>query len=177
MNKKTEVVRLLKDGHSYSEVSSITGLSKATISYHAKNSGLSKFKKKTYDWARVQEFYSQGYTVKQCVDKFGFSPASWTKAAKRGLVSGRSSAIPYEEILIIGSKTNRCNLRKRLIKDGLLKNVCSICLCRPVHNNKPLTLQLDHINGVNNDNRLNNLRLLCPNCHSQTETFGGKNKK
>ena len=39
----------------------------------------------------------------------------------------------------------------------------------------PLTLQLDHINGVNNDHRLTNLRFLCPNCHSQTDTYAGKN--
>ena len=41
----------------------------------------------------------------------------------------------------------------------------------------PLTLQLDHINGDHNDNRLENLRILCPNCHTQTETFGNKRKK
>lgn len=39
----------------------------------------------------------------------------------------------------------------------------------------PLTLQLDHINRVNNDHRLTNLRFLCPNCHSQTDTYAGKN--
>ena len=39
----------------------------------------------------------------------------------------------------------------------------------------PLALQLDHINGVNNDHRLTNLRFLCPNCHSQTDTYAGKN--
>ena len=40
---------------------------------------------------------------------------------------------------------------------------------------KPLVLQLDHINGVRDDHRLENLRFLCPNCHSQTDTYGGKN--
>jgi 5-methylcytosine-specific restriction endonuclease McrA len=44
-------------------------------------------------------------------------------------------------------------------------------------NGIPLVLVLDHINGKNNDNRQNNLRLLCPNCNSQQSTFAGKNKK
>ncbi len=45
------------------------------------------------------------------------------------------------------------------------------------HNGKSLSLHLDHKNGVNNDNRLDNLRFLCPNCHSQTETYSGKANK
>ncbi len=55
--------------------------------------------------------------------------------------------------------------------------VCSVCSQGIIWNNKPLTLQLDHINGDNKDHRYNNLRLLCPNCHTQTETFGAKNIK
>ena len=59
----------------------------------------------------------------------------------------------------------------------MLEYKCSICGNNGVYMEKPLTLQLDHINGVNNDNRLENLRFLCPNCHSQTETFSGKKLK
>lgn len=82
-----------------------------------------------------------------------------------------------EEILIENSPyANRSALKQRLIKEGLLEYKCAICNNDGNWNGKPLSLQLDHINGINNDNRLENLRLLCPNCHSQTSTFSGKNK-
>ena len=78
-----------------------------------------------------------------------------------------------EDILTQGSSYNTCHLKQRLLAAGLLKNQCP-CGQGPFWHGKTLTLQLDHINGVNNDNRLENLRLLCPNCHSQTETFCGR---
>ena len=53
---------------------------------------------------------------------------------------------------------------------------CQICGLKCLWNNKILNLHLDHINGINSDNRLENLRWICPNCHSQTETYTGKNK-
>jgi hypothetical protein len=52
---------------------------------------------------------------------------------------------------------------------------CEICEIGNEWNGKPLTLQLDHINGIHLDNRIENLRILCPNCHSQTATFCGRN--
>lgn len=69
----------------------------------------------------------------------------------------------------------RCVVRRRIIQDGLLEYKCAICGISE-WNGKKLSLELDHINGVNNDNRLHNLRFLCPNCHSQTSTYGAKNK-
>lgn len=83
--------------------------------------------------------------------------------------------IPLELILVEHSTYHRRSLKKRLIQEGLILERCNECGLEPVWNNKSLTLQLDHINGVKDDNRLNNLQLLCPNCHSQTQTFGGRN--
>jgi 5-methylcytosine-specific restriction endonuclease McrA len=61
------------------------------------------------------------------------------------------------------------------VKENRLEYKCANCGIKE-WNNLPLSLQLDHINGVNNDHRLENLRFLCPNCHSQTDTYSGKNK-
>ena len=70
-------------------------------------------------------------------------------------------------------QTNK--LRKRLIREGIFENKCSCCGITE-HNKKSIVMQLDHENGDSSDHRKENLRLLCPNCHSQTETWCGKNK-
>lgn len=87
------------------------------------------------------------------------------------------SKIPLERILVTGSSYSRYSLKRRLIAEGLLVEACSICSMPPEWQGRPLVLVLDHINGVNDDNRIENLRLLCPNCNSQTDTFAGRNIK
>lgn len=90
---------------------------------------------------------------------------------------GFESRISLDNVLIKNSTYNRSHLKKRLVENNLLEYKCSSCGVIDMWNNKPISLQLDHINGINNDNRLENLRFLCPNCHSQTETYCGKHRK
>jgi hypothetical protein len=82
-----------------------------------------------------------------------------------------------EEILVADSSFNSKWLKIRLISEGIFEDKCSMCGIGNSWNGKPLVLQLDHINGDHSDNRLENLRIVCPNCHTQTNTFSGKQKK
>lgn len=67
-------------------------------------------------------------------------------------------------------------LLKLIRRHGLLPQQCTECGISAKWNGKPMTMHIDHINGDRQDNRIENLRPLCPNCHSQTDTYCGKNK-
>jgi len=82
-----------------------------------------------------------------------------------------------EKYFIKDGKSQRQFLIKLIKRYDLINIICNECGIKDVWNNKKLSLQLDHINGDSNDNRLENLRFLCPNCHSQTENFAGKSCK
>ena len=84
---------------------------------------------------------------------------------------GFKQKIPLKKILIKNSLYPRSHLKTRLLKNNLLKTDCYICGQNALWRGKPLVMILDHINGVNDDNRLKNLRMLCPNCNSQQKTF------
>lgn len=81
-----------------------------------------------------------------------------------------------QELFRTNCKHNRNIIRRRIIKENLLPYKCAICGISS-WNGKTLSLELDHINGINDDNRLENLRFLCPNCHSQTTTYGSRNHR
>lgn len=82
-----------------------------------------------------------------------------------------------ENIFIKNSTADQSTLRAWYIKGNYTEYKCSICGLEPYWNGKELTLTLDHINGSNHDNRLENLRWICPNCDRQLDTFGAKNQK
>lgn len=88
----------------------------------------------------------------------------------------KNNTTDFDKMFCENSEVNRSCVRKYILKNNILEYKCAICGNTGEHLGKPLTLQLDHINGIFNDHRLENLRWLCPNCHSQTETWGASKK-
>lgn len=127
-----------------------------------------------YDWSAVQRYYDEGHTYRECRIRFGFSAGSWHKAKRRGKIRPRDQKRPIERVPL--EAKSRTNLKNRLLQAGILRNRCDICgISR--WRGRALSIQIDHINGIRNDHRLENLRMLCPNCHSQTETFASRNRR
>ena len=82
---------------------------------------------------------------------------------------------PLCEILVEHSRYQSFKLKNRLIKEGVKQYICECCGLSSWLNVE-IPLELHHINGNNTDNRLENLQLLCPNCHALTDSYRGKNK-
>lgn len=87
----------------------------------------------------------------------------------------RYRALELKDVLVEECPTNRHVVKRLLLKHGVLKNECSICDLGGEWNGKPITMRLDHINGIHDDNRRENLRMVCPNCDSQLSTYAGRN--
>jgi hypothetical protein len=83
--------------------------------------------------------------------------------------------LALSEIFCISVENGKKEIKKIILKENLLPYICSGCGNQGIWNGKPLNLQLEHKNGNNIDNRLENLEFLCPNCHTQTDTYGSKN--
>jgi 5-methylcytosine-specific restriction endonuclease McrA len=174
-NTREQVDRLLQQRCPRLEIARRLGIARSTVSYHAGRLGATMDTRaaRRYDWCEIQSFYDSGHSVRECRDRFGFGSGAWSEAAKRGDVFPRPAAMSIE--MLLAAPRGRAHVKSRLMKAGLLAPSCRRCGIA-TWLGEPLSLELHHINGVGQDNRLENLTLLCPNCHSQTDSWGGRNR-
>lgn len=118
-----------------------------------------------------------GYNnVQRRVRRLGLDTSHWRR--NRPGTENQWTRRPLAEWLVPGMwVTNRPSIKRRLIEAGLLAERCAVCDAPPFWNGRPLTLVLDHINGVPDDWRVENLRFVCPNCNAQLPTHCGRNAR
>ena len=138
------------------------------------------------------EIVKTSYSYSECIRKLGYTKVHG--GSYRGLKNrieklnidtshmkpNHNSALKtrfHNDEIFCENSSYKGRVRVRVLKENLIPYVCALCGIGGVWQGKELTLTLDHINGDHTDNRLKNLRFLCPNCDSQQETYCGKNKR
>jgi DNA-binding CsgD family transcriptional regulator len=168
---------LLARGMSQADIARELDLTKSAVAYHVRGLGVRadpRFARRI-DWEAVQAAIDQeGLSMARCLARFGLAKDTWYRAVTRGDIVPGPSKMPIDQLLVAGRRTSRGHLKLRLVSEGLKEDRCERCGLDEWRGAR-LSIQLHHKNGDPNDNRLGNLAFLCPNCHAQTDTYGGRN--
>ena len=189
---KVKLKQYVRKRFSINQLAKEFGKGQTTIRYWLKKFKLktkhSIFPKRTWTDKQLKEALVSSFTISKVIQKLGLTirPGNYYTVkkyiTKLGLdtshivgkahgTSGFREMIPTEQLLVKNCKHARQWIKKRILKYNLLENKCSLCDQKPIWQEKVLIMVLDHINGINNDYRIENLRFLCPNCNSQQKTF------
>lgn len=198
------IIDLRRKGLSQRDIAKLVGVGNGTVSYRIRRINASlpeaeriashaRRRRSTRTWSDAQlvEAVATGNSVVDCIRALGLSDRSarnWqtVKAAIADLNLSTShwvrnhrapgARIPLSEILVEGSTYSTHSLRLRLLDEGVKEHRCEDCQ-RTEWQGEPIPLELEHINGTSNDHRLENLMLLCPNCHALTLTWRGRKNR
>lgn len=183
MTKGERIREMLASGMSHRDIRKALPVSSATVSYHARKMGMAKRERPTYDWTAVQADVDSGMHIREMKQKYGFASATYSYAVANGRITPRKRLFMMTlcelERVYAGIRAGQ-NVRRlfkaALVAEGAVKNCCSECGVEKWRG-KRITFDLDHEDGDQTNNDRRNLRLLCPNCHSQTPTWRGRNKR
>jgi len=159
----SELLRMVKDGASYSQISKSLGISKGVISYHAVKNGLGKPVKIPVNWNEVQEEVNGKVPLKTLSKKYGFSLSAYCKAIDRGEIIPRAK---------VKSTSPMAMRRFCFAKYG---NQCQSCRLTEWMGS-PIPLEVEHIDGNSSNNNDENITFICCNCHALTPTYKARNK-
>ncbi|HEX3392769.1 MAG TPA: hypothetical protein VHS55_09410 [Solirubrobacteraceae bacterium] len=175
---KESVRRLLAMGKTHAEIAEALEVARSTVTYHATRLGADIDHRcaSRYDWSVIRRFYDEGHSARECRALFGFNMQSWHAAIKRGAITARPKRIPLDQLLVAGPRRNRGHLKQRLFAAGIKRRRCESCGLSEWRG-CPIPLALHHVNGERHDNRLENLQILCANCHGQTDNWAGRNPR
>ena len=194
-----KVLNLYTQGYSYSQISKALNIHKSTVAYYIKESENRDLIKRLENQQQQKEEYEE--IVCQLATQCSNLNQMCVMLNKRTTVTNylllkeilmkhnvdishfssepekkKRVFLTKEEIFCKNSKLKyNHSLKEKLIKYNLKNEVCEIC-GNSIWNNQNIPLEVHHINGDRTDNRVENLQLLCPNCHAQTDNYCGKNK-
>jgi hypothetical protein len=115
-------------------------------------------------------------TIRKYVEDVWRIPVDHFESRGAHLRARPPRAVPLADVLVEGSTYHRGHLKRRLLAEGLKRPECEMCGQGEIWRGRRMSLVLDHINGVHDDHRLDNLRLLCPNCNATLDTHCGRHK-
>lgn len=179
-----EIRGLLLSGMSSADVRRKLGVGKSTVSFHAQKLGLGGRRHKR-DWSDVQKLLDEGHTARKVMELSGVKSTPFYLAVKRGKITvptrehAHSWLGPEELSQRLMGKSGRgprYRMKKRLLECGVLEYECKICGISEWRGAR-IDLRLDHIDGDGTNFAIDNLRLLCPNCDSQQDTYCHKHPK
>lgn len=175
-------------------ISKIENMSQSGIRYWLKKYNL-KTRRRSFSLEEFIEAVKNNYSVSSCLSSLNLSPTGanyrgFYKFQKennidishftgQGHLKGKThsyNTIPLSDILVKDYNYSSNRLRRRLISEGLKEHKCECCGLTEWLG-EPIPLELDHVDGDHYNNTLENLKILCPNCHAKTPTYRGKNVK
>jgi hypothetical protein len=195
---KENILNAIDKSETYSDVLINLNLTPCTSSYYRLHKYLNEYdinfnnKMKTSErWSEenLKNILERSYSYSETIINLGLTAKGdniktlkkYIKKYELDVLHFKKSRINkrynLKDVLVENSDYNRQSLKKRLYKEGLKDRECEMCGQGEIWNDMKISLILDHINGINNDNRIENLRIVCPNCNAGLDTHCGKNKK